>query len=304
MPAERLQKIIAAAGFTSRRKAEELITKGLVSVNGKVVTELGTKADPATDRIKVAGKALHGPERRVYLLLHKPRGYVTTVSDPEGRPKVLDLVHGLGARVYPVGRLDYLSEGLLLLTNDGELAQKLTHASSHVPKTYLVKVSGKPTTEQIDKLRGGVFLPAETKPLKSREGQEQKRRSQAVRTGPVKIELLREAANPWYEVTLIEGRNRQIRRMFEQIDHHVEKIKRVRYGPLQLDVEAGQFRHLNSSEVAQLKIAAQGTKSGRKPERGAPQLTEPRRSYKKGSGVSSKQAGGTDRQQRRRNRAR
>ncbi len=304
MPAERLQKIIAAAGIASRRKAEELITGGLVSVNGQIVTELGTKADPATDHIKVAGKALRGPERPVYLLLHKPKGYVTTVTDPEGRPTVLDLVRGLGARVYPVGRLDYLSEGLLLLTNDGDLAQKLTHASSHVPKTYLVKVSGKPTAEQISKLRGGVFLPAETKPLKTREGQEQKRRSQAARTGPVQIELLRDAANPWYEVTLIEGRNRQIRRMFEQIDHHVEKIKRVRYGPLQLDVEAGQFRHLTSSEVAQLKAAAKGTKSGRNPGRGPGQLTAKRESYKKGSGVSSKQASGTGRHEGRRKRTR
>ena len=273
-------------------------------MNGQIVTELGTKADPATDHIKVAGKALHGPERQVYLLLHKPKGYVTTVTDPEGRPTVLDLVRGLGARVYPVGRLDYLSEGLLLLTNDGDLAQKLTHASSHVPKTYLVKVSGKPTTEQISKLRGGVFLPAETKPLKTREGQEQKRRSQGVRTGPVQIELLRDAANPWYEVTLIEGRNRQIRRMFEQIDHHVEKIKRVRYGPLQLDVEAGHFRHLTSSEVAQLKAAAKGAKSGRNPGRGPGQLTTKRESYKKGSGVSNKQATGRGRQEGRRNRTR
>ncbi len=304
MPAERLQKIIAAAGIASRRKAEELITGGLVSVNGQIVTELGTKADPATDHIKVAGKALHGPERPVYILLHKPKGYVTTVTDPEGRPTVLDLVRGLRARVYPVGRLDYLSEGLLLLTNDGDLAQKLTHASSHVPKTYLVKVSGKPATEQISKLRGGVFLPAETKPLKTREGNEQKRRSQAVRTGPVQIELLRDAANPWYEVTLIEGRNRQIRRMFEQIDHHVEKIKRVRYGPLQLDVEAGQFRHLTSSEVAQLKTAAKGAKSGRNPGRGPGQLTAKRESYKKGSGVPSKQATRTGRHEGRRNRTR
>ncbi len=289
MPLERLQKIIAAAGIASRRKAEELITGGLVSVNGQVVTELGTKADPATDRIKVAGKSLQGPERHVYLLLHKPKGYVTTVTDPQHRPTVIDLVRGVGARLYPVGRLDYLSEGLLLLTNDGELAQKLMHASTHVPKTYLVKVSGKPTDDEIAKLRGGVFLPAETKPLKTREGAEQRRRSQAVRTGPVQIELLRDAANPWYEVTLIEGRNRQIRRMFEQIGHHVEKIKRVRYGPLQLDVEVGQFRHLTSSEVAQLKAAATGAKPGRKPGRSAPQLTANRGHDKKVSGPPKKQ---------------
>ncbi|MDR3747714.1 MAG: pseudouridine synthase [Acidobacteriota bacterium] len=257
MPAERLQKIIAAAGIASRRKAEQLITSGLVSVNGQTVTELGSKADPALDNIKVNGKPLSGPERHVYLLLHKPKGYVTTVTDPEGRPTVLDLVRGVAARIYPVGRLDYLSEGLLLLTNDGELAQKLMHASSHVPKTYLVKISGKATEAEIDKLRGGIKLPSERAPLKTPEGHAPKaparRRSAAVKTAPARIKLLREAANPWYEATLIEGRNRQIRRMFEVIGHHVEKIKRVRYGPLTLDVEPGKFRHLTAKEVAQLK---------------------------------------------------
>jgi len=284
VPAERLQKIIAAAGIASRRRAEELITSGLVSVNGQIVTQLGSKADPERDHIKVNGKLLSGAERHVYLLLHKPKGHVTTVTDPEGRPTVLDLVRGVGARVYPVGRLDYLSEGLLLLTNDGELAQKLTHASSHVAKTYLVKVSGKPSEAEIERLRGGVMLAAERRridrmPRKSEQpvprglkparedknkGLErkpegslhpQRRRSEAVKTGPARIKLLREAANPWYEVTLIEGRNRQIRRMFEEIGHHVEKIKRVRYGPLELDVEAGKFRHLTTREVAQLKAA-------------------------------------------------
>src|ERR1700734_2924803 len=167
MPAERLQKIIAAAGIASRRKAEELITSGLVSVNGKTVTELGSKADLAHDQVKVNGQVLSGPERHVYLLVHKPKGYVTTVTDPEGRPTVLDLLRGVAARVYPVGRLDYLSEGLLLLTNDGELAQKLTHASSDVAKTYLVKVSGAPTEEQIAKLREGILLPGKRSPLKT-----------------------------------------------------------------------------------------------------------------------------------------
>lgn len=263
MPAERLQKIIAAAGIASRRKAEELITGGLVSVNGQIVTELGTKADPEHDRIKVNGKLLSGPERHVYLLLNKPKGYVTTVTDPEGRPTVLDLLRGVRARVYPVGRLDYLSEGLLLLTNDGELAQALTHASSHVPKMYLVKVSGQPTDEQIEKLRRGIVLPAERRPLKTPSDRiprtAQKRRSEKVATAPARIKLVRESVNPWYEVTLIEGRNRQIRRMFEQIEHHVEKIKRVRYGPLQLDVDVGKFRHLTVPEVTQLKAAAKPT---------------------------------------------
>ena len=134
MPSERLQKIIAAAGITSRRSAEKLISSGAVSVNGQIVTELGTKADPERDHIRVNGKLLHGAERQIYLLMNKPQGYVTTVRDPEGRPTVMDLLRGIRVRVYPVGRLDYASEGLLLLTNDGELAHKLMKAASHVPK--------------------------------------------------------------------------------------------------------------------------------------------------------------------------
>ena len=272
MPAERLQKIIAAAGIASRRKAEELITAGLVSVNGQTVTELGSKADPQVDHIKVNGRAIGTAERHVYLLLNKPKGYVTTVTDPEGRPTVLDLVRGVRARVYPVGRLDYLSEGLLLLTNDGELAQKLTHASSHVPKTYLVKVSGKPSDSAISKLRMGVFLPAEQTPLKSPEAKQNtpsaRRRSMAVHTAPVRIRLVRESANPWYEITLIEGRNRQIRRMFEQVGHHVEKIKRVRYGPLELDVEPGKVRRLTTDEVTQLKSVTSPLRRQRPKKRG------------------------------------
>ena len=239
MPLQRLQKIIAAAGVASRRKAEELITSGRVAVNGQTVTELGTKADPERDHIRVNGKLLQGPERHIYLLLNKPKGFVTTVSDPEGRPTVLSLLSGVKGRVYPVGRLDYASEGLLLLTNDGTLAQKLMKAASHVPKTYLVKVSGKPGDAELSKLRAGVSIP-------TGEG---KRR---VRTAPAKIQLIKDAANPWYEITLIEGRNRQIRRMFEQVGHHVEKIKRVRYGPLQLDVPPGHYRQLKPPEIAKL----------------------------------------------------
>ncbi len=253
MALERLQKIIAAAGIASRRHAEELIKSGMVSVNGQIVTELGSKADLEHDHIKVNNKLLKAPEQHVYFALNKPKGYVTTSSDPEGRPTVMDLLRNVGARVYPVGRLDYASEGLLLLTNDGELTQKLTHASSHVPKTYLVKVSGEPTAEDIQKLRGGVTLPpARPRPGERRQGSE----ARPVTTAPAKIHQIKEGANPWYEVTLIEGRNRQIRRMFEEIGHHVEKIRRVSYGPLMLDVEPGQFRPLSDAEVSRLRAAA------------------------------------------------
>lgn len=239
MPLQRLQKIIAAAGITSRRKAEEFITGGLVSVNGQVVSELGSKADPEHDHIRVNGKLLHGAERHVYLLMNKPKGYVTTVRDPEGRPTVMDLLRGMRERVYPVGRLDYASEGLLLLTNDGEFAQHMMKAASHVPKTYMVKVAGTPTSEGLERLRQGLMIPTIS--------------GRRVRTSPAKVRVIRDSANPWYEITLIEGRNRQIRHMFEEIGHHVEKIKRVRYGPLQLDVHPGEFRKLSANEVSSLK---------------------------------------------------
>lgn len=246
MPEERLQKIIAAAGIASRRKAEDLITTGKVSVNGQVITALGSKADPIRDHIRVGGKLLHGPERHAYFVLNKPKGYVATVSDPEGRPTVLDLIPQRSARLYPVGRLDYASEGLLLLTNDGELANQLTRASSHVPKTYLVKVSGKPPEEALAKLRAGVVIRELDKA--------------PIKTAPAKIRLSRDAPNPWYEITLIQGRNRQLRRMFETVGHQVEKIKRISYGPLRLDVEVGQFRPLKPAEVARLKSAVRTNK--------------------------------------------
>ena len=249
---ERLQKIIAAAGIASRRKAEELIAQGRVTVNGQVITEMGSKADPERDHIKVDGKLLRGPERPKYLLVNKPRGYVTSVSDPEGRRTVMSLLHSVGERVYPVGRLDYASEGLLLLTNDGALANRLTRASSHVPKTYLIKISGQPEEQDIARLRRGIHLhgtPGQNGLRRARRGAS----LESVHTAPAKIRLIKEAENPWYEVTLIEGRNRQIRRMFEEIGHHVEKIRRVGYGPLTLDVEPGQFRELTPQEVESLR---------------------------------------------------
>ncbi len=242
MPIERLQKIIAAAGITSRRSAEKLIAGGLVSVNGQIVTELGTKADLDRDHIRVNGKLLHGAEQFIYLLMNKPKGYVTTVRDPERRPTVMDLLRGIRTRVYPVGRLDYASEGLLLLSNDGDLANRLMKAASHVTKTYVVKVAGIPNPEGIEKIRRGLSIASD--------------RGQRVRTAPTKVRLVREADNTWYELTMTEGRNRQIRRMFEEIGHHVEKIKRVRYGPLNLDIPPGEFRRLSMGEVEKLKAAA------------------------------------------------
>ena len=292
MPSERLQKIIAAAGVASRRTAEKMIASGLVEVNGKTVTELGSKADAERDHIRVNGKLLRGAEHHVYLLMNKPKGYVTTVSDPEGRPTVMGLLRGVHARVYPVGRLDYASEGLLLLTNDGELAHALMKASSHVEKVYLVKVAGVPDERGLQKLRRGLTIPEgrvraasgqqeeaevegedKSKSLKGARSGRISRKEQGfqpksavrlsgsqkherVRTAPAKIRLIKESENPWYEVTLIEGKNRQLRKMFEEIGHHVEKIKRVRYGPLALDVPPGEFRRLNLGEIAKLKAAA------------------------------------------------
>src|SRR3954464_13996991 len=230
MPSERLQKIIAAAGIASRRAAEKLITGGAVSVNGQIVTELGSKADLERDHIRVNGKLLHGPERHIYLLMNKPKGYVTTVHDPEGRPTVMDLLRGIRTRVYPVGRLDYASEGLLLLTNDGELAQGLMKASSHVPKTYVVKVAGTPDESGLEKLRRGLVI-SERRPEAAHRGKAagrrtgedarspktsiNRKRGQRVKTAPAKVRLIRESENPWYEVTLIEGKNRQIRPILE-----------------------------------------------------------------------------------------
>ncbi|HEV2963201.1 MAG TPA: pseudouridine synthase [Candidatus Angelobacter sp.] len=267
MPLERLQKIIAAAGVTSRRKAEELITQGRVTVNGQTVSELGSKANLDRDHIKVDGKLLRSPERHIYLLLNKPKGYVTTVTDPEGRPTVMDLVRNVGERIYPVGRLDYSTEGLLLLTNDGELANKLTRTASHLPKTYHVKVSGRAEAANIEKLRRGIRIGS----------QPGRGAMKAVITAPAQIRVLKDAENPWYEMTLIEGRNRQIRRMFEEIGHHVEKIKRVRYGPLTLDVDPGQFRELTQKEVDLLKFFRPRTQAASKP---AGDFRKPKRQQK------------------------
>lgn len=234
MPLERLQKIIATAGIASRRKAEELIVSGQVTVNGSVVTELGSKADGEADHIKVSGKLLRAPGRKRYLAMYKPVNCVTTLSDPEGRQTVMDLLRGVRERVYPVGRLDYHSEGLLLLTNDGDLANKLTARQSHVPKTYLVKVTGTLSHEQEEQFRHGFVI----------EGR---------KTAPAGLQMVRAAENPWYEVRLFEGRKHQIRLMFKHLGVLVEKLKRVRIGGLTLgSLKPGEFRDLTPEEVARL----------------------------------------------------
>ena len=249
---ERLHKILAAAGIASRRHAEELITEGRVQVNGQTVTTLGFKADPTRDHIRVDGKLLQGAEKLRYFILNKPKGFVTTVSDPEGRPTVMQFFSKLGERLYPVGRLDYQSEGLLLVTNDGPLANKLTRADSGVEKTYLVKVSGNPSEEALARLRTGVLIPKG----KPKEG--------SVKTAPARIRLVRAGENPWFEIVLIEGRNRELRKMFAGEGHNVEKIRRVSYGPLVLDIEQAQIRELDPSELDKLRLAAEGKFKPRK----------------------------------------
>jgi len=236
---ERLQKIIARAGVTSRRKAEELIIQGRVTVNGKVMTELGSKADAERDHIKVDGKLLRLKQPQVYLMLNKPKGYVTTLADPERRPTVLDLLKGVRQRVFPIGRLDYDTEGLLLLTNDGELAHALMHPSYEVPKTYLAKVKDVLTDEKIKKLERGVPLPTG-------------------KTAPCTIKKVRKTQeNSWLEVTLHEGKKRQVRRMLENAGHPVLKLKRIRYAFLELArLLPGQYRYLTPQEVKRLKALA------------------------------------------------
>jgi len=247
MPEERLQKILSHAGFASRRKAEQIIVEGRVTVNGAVVMELGSKADLDRDHIKVDGKLLHQPKHVITIALNKPHGVMTTVQDPEGRPTVMDLVRGVKERVYPVGRLDFHSEGLLLLTNDGELANAITSAATHIPKTYLVKVNGLLAPEQEQQFRDGV-------PLGGR------------RTAPAGLKLTYRAQNPWYEVRLIEGRKNQIREMFKHFGRLVEKLKRVKIGFLDLGpLKPGEFRYLTAEEVARFRRTTASTRAPGRP---------------------------------------
>ncbi len=243
MAEERLQKILAHAGVASRRHAEQLILEGRVRVNGKTVVELGTKADPEVDHIKVDNKLLNAPERRVYLMLNKPKAVMTTVSDPEGRETVMNYIRGVRERVYPVGRLDYQSEGLLLLTNDGDFANAITAARNHVEKVYLAKVTGVLSEAQEEAFREGV-------PLEGRK------------TAPAQLRRVKEGTNPWYEVRLIEGRQNQVRLMFKHFGVLVEKLKRVKIGFLKLDIPPGKSRHLTKDEVDKFRRVLKLEKPG------------------------------------------
>jgi len=240
---QRLQKLIAAAGIASRRHAEELITSRKVSVNGKVVTELGAKADPEHDHIKVNGRLINPLLNRLehtYVLLNKPRGYLTSMSDPDERPLVIDLIPKQLGRLHPVGRLDFNTEGLLLLTTDGELTNIITSARNKIAKIYKVKVKGMPSDKAIERLRRGVLIE---------EGE---------RTAQADVRKLRGSpTNAWFEVRLLEGRNQQIRKMFDAIGHSVVKLVRSQIGPIETGLlRVGEWRYLTAREVAQLKRPA------------------------------------------------
>ena len=234
MPEERLQKILSQAGVTSRRKAEQLILEGRVTVNGQAITELGSKADIQKDHIKVDGRLLHAPKHHTYIALNKPKECMTTVSDPEGRQTVMHLMRGVRERVFPVGRLDYHSEGLLLLTNDGEFAHRLMAPANHIQKIYVVKANGELTEEQEALFREGI-------PMHGRK------------TAPAELKRIKHGANPWYEVKISEGRQNQIRIMFKHFGRLVEKLRRVRIGFLELDVPPGRYRSLTPQEVKKFK---------------------------------------------------
>jgi 23S rRNA pseudouridine2605 synthase len=234
---ERLQKLIAQAGIASRRAAEDLIKAGEVTVNGKVVTELGSKADPETDHIKVRGKLINTLLRdreQTYILLNKPKGYLSSASDPQRRPLVTDLVRGHG-KLHPVGRLDFNTEGLIILTNDGEFTNAVA-GSKTIPKIYQVKTKGMPTEVAIRKLRRG---------LKLEDG---------YKTAPAEIKILKPTdKNGWYEVTLYEGHNQQIRKMFDAVGHSVVKLKRIAIGNItDAGLSVGRFRKLSKEEVESL----------------------------------------------------
>jgi 23S rRNA pseudouridine2605 synthase len=232
---ERLQKILSQAGIASRRASEKLMLEGRVSVNGVTVTELGTKADPAHDDIRVDGRRIKAPERHRYLLLNKPRGYMTTRSDPQKRPTVLDLLKDVREYIYPVGRLDYDSEGLLILTNDGDLAARLTHPRHGVARVYDVRVLGEPDAHDVSRLAKGVTIDG--------------RRSEPADVVALGAGHLR--------ITVHEGRNRQVRKMCDAIGHPVTELRRIAVGPIRdPKLKPGQWRDLTKQEVDRLRKAA------------------------------------------------
>ena len=267
MQLERLQKIIAHAGFASRREAETMIREGRVTVNGRVVTELGSKADPARDHVKVDGKLITRAETHRYILLYKPKEVMTTVADPQGRRTVIDLIKGVRERIYPVGRLDFHSEGLILLTNDGDLAFKVSHPQHGSVKTYHVKVRGVPEERLIDKLQRGITLDGK-------------------RTLPCEIRRMKttgrgdEEGNSWFEVKLREGRTQQIRKMFQAVGHPVSKLRRVAIGPLSDPrLGPGDYRELTKTEVKQLASMQEPAK---------PKAEKPRRTAARPAAGTSK----------------
>lgn len=231
----RLQKFIALAGVASRRKAEELIASGRVKVNGEIVKEMGVKVDPELNKVSVDDKEIYLETDKKYILLNKPVGYVTTLSDEFNRPKIIDLIE-IDERVYPVGRLDYNSSGLLLLTNDGDLTHKITHPSSHVFKSYVVKVKGHITKKEMNTFKNGVDIGGYI-------------------TAPAQLELIKEHKDSSIvKVTIHEGKNRQIRRMMEVLDHPVITLKRISIGEINIDdLEKGKWRYLTQKEIEYLK---------------------------------------------------
>jgi 23S rRNA pseudouridine2605 synthase len=259
MELERLQKIIAHAGFASRREAETMIREGRVTVNGKVVRELGSKADPKNDHVKVDGKLITRAEEHRYILLYKPKEVMTTVDDPQGRKTVIQLVKGVRERIYPIGRLDFHSEGLILLTNDGDLAFKVSHPKHGSVKTYHVKVRGIPEERLVDKLQRGITIDGK-------------------RTLPCEIERMKttgratgrsdDEGNSWFEVRLREGRTQQIRKMFQAVGHPVSKLRRVAIGPISdPQLGPGDWRELTPREVKMLATNQEAPKA--KPRRAA-----------------------------------
>jgi pseudouridine synthase len=233
----RLQKFLAAAGVASRRESDRLIQAGRVAINDRVVTAPGTRLDPATDRVRVDGAPVGRRERLVYYLLHKPKGCLSTTRDPAGRPTVLGFLRGVRERVFPVGRLDWNSEGLLILTNDGALAYRLTHPRNHVPRVYRVKVRGLVGRAALAAVRRGLFIDGR-------------------RTLPAPVARVSSQANTWLEVVLYEGRRNQLRRVFGRLGHPVLKLRRTAIGPIaDCDLRPGEFRPLTPAEVARLKGA-------------------------------------------------